>query len=183
MLLIVACVQSETNARFDEVSVDRKDVSFKKAFMMTMTRDSLRPCIQEMLNNQYLAVLATHTGSSPYTSLVGFVASQDLREIYFATFINTHKYHNISKCSQVSLLIDSRTNRGDDFKDSSALTIIGDAETVPHVQRNKIISLYLDKFSHLRDFIDDPQCALVRITVAKYILVQRFQEVFELIMK
>ena len=150
---------------------------------MTMTQNSLRQCIKAMLNNQYLAVLATHTGSSPYTSLVGFMASQDLKEIYFATFINTRKYHNINKHPQVSLLIDSRTNRRDDFKNSSALTIIGDTETVPHVQRDKIISLYLDKFSHLRDFIDDPQCALMRITVAKYILVQRFQEVFELIMK
>lgn len=150
---------------------------------MTMTQDSLKECIKRILNNQNLAVLATHTGSSPYTSLVGFMASQDLKEIYFATFINTRKYHNITQHSQVSLLVDSRTNRGDDFKNSSALTILGDAETVPHEQRNKIVSLYLDKFSHLQDFIDDPQCALVRIMVAKYILVQRFQEVFELIIK
>lgn len=150
---------------------------------MTMTQDSLKESIKRILNNQHLAVLATHTGSSPYTSLVGFMASQDLKEIYFATFINTRKYHNITQHSQVSLLVDSRTNRGDDFKDSSALTILGDAVTVSHEQRNKIVSLYLDKFSHLQDFVDDPQCALVRISVAKYILVQRFQEVFELIIK
>ena len=150
---------------------------------MTMTQDSLRQSIKEILNNQYLAVLATHTGSSPYTSLVSFMASQDLKEIYFATFINTRKYHNITKNSEVSLLVDSRANRKDDFKDSSALTILGNAETVTHVQRDKVISLYLNKFSHLQDFVGDPQCALVRITVVRYILVQRFQEVFELIME
>ena len=150
---------------------------------MTTTPDSLRDAIKEMLNSQSLAVLATTTGSSPYTSLVGFMASQDLKEIYFATFINTRKYQNISKHSQVSLLIDSRTNRVDDFKNSSALTILGDAETVLKGQRDTLLSLYLDKFSHLQDFISDPQCALVRITVAKYIVVQRFQEVFELIVQ
>lgn len=150
---------------------------------MTTTQDSLRSSIKEILNSQSLAVLATNTGSSPYTSLVGFMPSQDLKEIYFATFINTHKYYNISKHSQVSLLIDSRTNRADDFNNSSALTILGDAATVPHGQRDTLLSLYLDKFSHLQDFIGDPQCALVRITVAKYILVQRFQEVFELIVQ
>jgi general stress protein 26 len=146
---------------------------------MTTTPDSLRHSIKEILNSQSLAVLATTTGSSPYTSLVGFMASQDLKEIYFATFINTRKYQNISKHSRVSLLIDSRTNRADDFKNSSALTILGDAATVLQEQRDTLLSLYLDKFSHLQDFISDPRCALVRITVTKYIVVQRFQEVFE----
>jgi hypothetical protein len=151
---------------------------------MNTTHNSLKHSIQEILNNQYLSVLATNTGSSPYTSLVGFMASQDLKEIFFATFINTRKYHNITKHSQVSLLIDSRTNRsGEDFKNSSALTILGDAESLPQVRRDALLPLYLDKFSHLQDFISDPQCALVKITVTKYILVQRFQEVFELTMK
>ena len=150
---------------------------------MTTTRDSLRHSIKEILNSQSLAVLATHTGSSPYTSLVGFMASQDLKEIYFATFVTTRKYHNISKDSRVSLLIDSRTNQVEDFKNSSALTILGDAETVLQGQRDTLLSLYLDKFSHLQDFINDPQCALVRITVTKYIVVQRFQEVFEFIVQ
>ena len=147
---------------------------------MTMTQDSLRQCVKQILTSQFLGVLATNMGSSPYTSLVGFMASHDLKEIYFATFINTRKYENLSKHSQVSLLIDSRTNRGDDFKDSSALTILGNAETVSQVERDEISALYLDKFSHLHDFIGNPQCAFVKITVAKYILVQRFQEVFEL---
>lgn len=151
--------------------------------MMTMTQDALRQCIIKILNDQNLAVLATHTGRCPYTSLVGFLASQDLKEIYFATFMNTRKYHNLSSHPQVSLLIDSRTNRTDDFRDSSALTILGEAETLPQVQRDKMIGLYLERYSHLEDFIRDPQCALVTIRVTKYILVQRFQEVFELTMK
>ena len=71
---------------------------------------------------------------------------------------------------------------GEDFKNSSALTILGNAETVPLVQQDEILSLYLDKFCHLQDFTSDPQCSLLRINVEKYILVQRFQEVFELIM-
>ena len=151
---------------------------------MTTNHNSLKHSIQKILNNQYLAVLATNTGNAPYTSLIGFMASQDLKKIYFATFSNTRKYHNITKHSQVSLLIDSRTNRGgEDFKNSSAITILGDAQTVPSVQQNDIVSLYLDKFCHLQDFISDPQCALIRITVDRYILVQRFQEVFELTMK
>ncbi len=151
---------------------------------MTVNQNSIKNSIQEILTSQYLAVLATSTGTAPYTSLIGFMASQDLKQIYFATFTNTRKYHNITKHSQVSLLIDSRTNRGgEDFKNSSALTILGNAETVPQVQQDEILSLYLEKFCHLQDFTRDPQCALVRINVEKYILVQRFQEVFELTIK
>lgn len=151
---------------------------------MTVNQNSIKNSIREILTSQYLAVLATSTGTAPYTSLIGFMASQDLKQIYFATFTNTRKYHNITKHSQVSLLIDSRTNRGgEDFKNSSALTILGNAETVPQVQQDEILSLYLEKFCHLQDFTRDPQCALVRINVEKYILVQRFQEVFELTIK
>lgn len=151
---------------------------------MTVNQNSTRNSIQEILTSQYLAVLATNTGTTPYTSLIGFMASKDLKEIYFATFINTRKYNNITKHSQVSLLIDSRTNRGgEDFKNSSALTILGNAETVPQGQQDEILPLYLDKFCYLQDFTRDPQCALVRINVEKYILVERFQEVFELIMQ
>ena len=150
---------------------------------MTVKETPLKNSIQEILTSQYLAVLATSTGTAPYTSLIGFMASKNLKEIYFATFTNTRKYDNITKHSQVSLLIDSRTNGGgEDFKNSSALTILGNAETVPHLQQDQILSLYLEKFCHLQDFTSDPQCAFVRIHVEKYILVQRFQEVFELIM-
>jgi general stress protein 26 len=151
---------------------------------MTTNSSSLKESIQTILSSQYLAVLATNTGTAPYTSLIGFMASTDLKQIYFATLTSTRKYNNITKHSQVSLLIDSRTNRGgEDFKNSSALTILGNAETVPQVQQAEILSLYLDKFCHLQDFTSDPQCALVRINVEKYILVQRFQEVFELTIK
>ena len=150
---------------------------------MRVNQNSIKHSIQKILTSQYLAVLATNTGTTPYTSLIGFMASKDLKQIYFATFTNTRKYDNITKHSQVSLLIDSRTNReGEDFKNSSALTILGNAETVPQVQQDEILSLYLDKFCYLQDFISDPQCTLLRIKVEKYILVQRFQEVFELIM-
>lgn len=150
---------------------------------MAVSQDSLRKSIHELLKGQYLAVLATNTGSSPYTSLVGFVAGKELKEIFFATFTNTHKYQNIIGHPDVSLLIDSRTNRADDFKESSAVTVLGKADMVLEEQRDTIVSLYLERFSHLRDFVNDPQCALVQIAVSRYILVQRFQEVFELIMQ
>lgn len=147
---------------------------------MPMTRTALRQRIAEMLKSQYLAVLATSAEQSPYTSLVGYMASQDMREIYFATFTSTRKYSNICKHAQVSLLIDSRTNRGDDFQSSSALTVLGEAETVSGAKRDELASRYLHKFSHLGDFIGDPRCALVRVIVARYLLVESFQEVFEL---
>jgi hypothetical protein len=42
------------------------------------------------------------------------------------------------------------------------------------------MSLYLQKHPNLREFISDPNCALMEIKVDKYMLVSRFQEVMEL---
>ena len=148
---------------------------------MALRNDNLKAAIKELLNRQSLAVLATNAGSSPYTSLVGFLVSQDLKEIYFATLTNTHKYHNIIQNRQISLLIDSRTNKDNDFQDASAITILGSAAAISGTKLPMIKSVYLNKFSYLRDFINNSQCAVVRVAVSKYILVQNFKEAYEII--
>lgn len=143
-----------------------------------MNPSKIKLKVKELLAEEQLGVLATaDRAGAPYTSLVGFLPGTDIREIYFATFKSTRKYANIEQNPRVSLLIDSRKNRPEDFKDSAAVTVLGKAASS---SSRRCRDLYIARFPHLEDFILDPQSELLKITVSMYILAQRFQEVFTL---
>lgn len=144
-----------------------------------INQDQLFSAIKELLISQHFAVLATQADEYPYCSLVGYAHSEDIKEILFSTIRNTRKYGNLKKNAQVSLLIDNQTNKVNDFKEAQALTVLGKAEELADATKQKFLSLYLQKHPYLEDFVTAPNCALIKIKVAKYILVQNFQNVYE----
>lgn len=144
--------------------------------------DSPQQQIRELLETQSLGVLATSAAGHPYTTLVGFAASEDLREIYFATHRATRKYSNLRRDNRVTLLIDNRSNRTEDFRLAAAVTAIGTAKEVDAEMKTELKHQILSKHPMLREFISSPSCALCRITVHSYSLVRRFQDVVELVL-
>ncbi|MBU0570699.1 MAG: pyridoxamine 5'-phosphate oxidase family protein [Candidatus Omnitrophica bacterium] len=136
--------------------------------------------LKAVLSNQKLGVLATTGEIYPYTSLVGFAVSEDLKNIIFATIKDTRKYQNCKKHPNVSVLVNSAANSKDDFKDATAVTALGESEDLIGEERKKYKSIYLGKFPFLEDFIENPNCVLVSINVERYIVVTRFQEVKEI---
>jgi uncharacterized protein YhbP (UPF0306 family) len=150
---------------------------------MNREASRIRNDIRNLLRSQALAVLATAGRRSPYCTLVGFAFTTNLRTLVFATVRDTRKFKNIEADGAVSLLIDSRTNSIGDFKNAAALTVLGTAAEVTGAKRGPYRRLYLKRHPHLRDFIDSPNTALVAVTVERYIIVQRFQEVREIDMR
>ena len=142
--------------------------------------DQLRQLISNLLKQQHLGVLATSAVGHPYTTLVGFAATEKLDELLFATHRSTRKYSYLQKDERVSLLIDNRSNRAEDFREAAALTAIGTAREVPVEQHEELTRLFLGRHPHLAEFVQSPGCALCRIKVQRYSLVQRFQDVLEL---
>lgn len=148
-----------------------------------MVQDAhVRESLKELFRSQSLAVLATSLCEAPgtYTSLVGFAATDDLRHIVFATERGTRKHRNIEACPDVSLLMDSRTNRQQDFQEAVAVTVVGRATDTSGAERDALQKLYLAKHPHLADFVSAPSCALLRVDVACYYHVRQFQKVTEL---
>ncbi len=145
--------------------------------------NQFRVHIRELFRNQNLGVLSTRGKEYPYSSLIGFVASDDLDYIIFATLRSTRKYANIQNYSKVSVLVDSRSNMIDDFRDAAALTILGKVFETKGKERKKLAQQYLKKHPFLNDFIDDPNCAILKLMVENYILVSNFQQVLELKIK
>jgi hypothetical protein len=140
----------------------------------------IREGIARLLASQRFAVLSTAGSVYPYGTLIAYAATGDLRAILFATMRKTRKHRNMERDPRVSLLIDSRPRRPDDIKDAEALTALGTAKEVHGKSLERFTQLYLERHPYLADFIGDPHTALMRISVRRYILVRRFQEVFEL---
>ena len=83
--------------------------------------------ILELLASQRLAVLSTQTQGQPYSNLVAFAVTPDLKYLLFATTRATRKFANLLADSRVSLLLDNRTNEEADFAEAAALTVLGQA--------------------------------------------------------
>ena len=136
--------------------------------------------IRALFKAQKLAVLSTQNSGQPYASLVAFVASEDLRHLYFATARTTRKYHNLDLDPRVAMLMDSRSNLQSDIHEAVAVTAVGTATEVPEQVKDQAVGLYLSKLPYLQDFIRAESCALIRVAVKTYYLVSRFQQVMEL---
>lgn len=136
--------------------------------------------LRTLLTTQRLAVVATEMQGSPYTSLVAFVASEDLRRIVFFTTRATQKYRNLSTNPAVSVLIDSRTDTVEDFATGSAVTVIGNAAKIPRNAAGPIIERFLQKHPHLETFVKSPSTAVCSVEVNTYYLVTHFQHVIEM---
>ncbi|MGA1795085.1 MAG: pyridoxamine 5'-phosphate oxidase family protein [bacterium] len=147
---------------------------------MSADTEQLVTRIQSLFQSQGLGVLATRGKEYPYCTLVGFAGTEDLRHILFATLRNTRKYANIRAYPMISILIDSRSNRAEDFKDAVALTVLGNAREAEGEERERLSGLYLERHPLLREFLRDPDCALMVLEVERYILVTRFQQVMEM---
>jgi len=135
-------------------------------------KQQIKKILSGLFTSQKLAVLATHQKGQPYGSLVAFAAASDLKNLVFATTRATRKFSNLKTDPQVSLVLDNRSNRVVDFRKAVAATALGK-------EREKLAAMYLAKHPHLKDFVNSPTCALVRVRVEVYYVVWRFQNVFE----
>lgn len=136
--------------------------------------------LRELLEGQLLGVLGTQHDGGPYTSLVGFAATPDLRQLLFATGRSTRKIANLQGDARASMLVDNRTNRSRDFTDSAAATAVGVVEEIADEERAELEELFLAKHPQLESFLSSPSCAFLRLRVSVYMVVTRFQQVMEL---
>jgi len=125
--------------------------------------------LKEVVDTQYFAVLNTVGEGQPYSNLVAFAITEDLKSLFFITERNTRKYRNIKANNSISLLIDNRTNRPSDISQAVAITVIGKA--VEELNDNgKLRAIFLKKHPQLQQFIDNPNSALVLVTVSEYVI-------------
>jgi heme iron utilization protein len=143
-------------------------------------KEKLLEQLKTFFESQPLAVLATQKGIAPYVSLVAFASNEKLTYLLFSTTKATRKYSNLLENPAVSLLIDNRKNKIEDFRDAMAVTAIGKAEHPEDFERTIMENIYLMKHPHLLDFLHSPTTVFLKIRIEKYIVVTRFQHVVEI---
>jgi uncharacterized pyridoxamine 5'-phosphate oxidase family protein len=145
------------------------------------TRDGsvpVRDRLRVFNKNQYFGVLATNDNGQPYTSLISFVITPDLKRVIFATPKDTRKYKNILNTKEVAILIDNRSNTRKNLMATEAITIIGAAW---HIRRGKtrdeLAAIYLKKHPDLEEFMQSDTTALIVVEATRCIHVGKFQTI------
>ena len=125
--------------------------------------------LREVVGTQYFAVLNTLGHGLPYSNLVSFAATDDLRSLVFVTGRNTRKYGNIQDNHNISLLIDNRTNKPSDTSQAIAITVISTArEEIDN--KSFFQAIFLARHPQLRHFVEAPDSAIMLVTVREYIV-------------
>lgn len=146
---------------------------------MTTSEQEVQEKIHALLSSQRLAVLSTQREGQPYSSLMAFAFTADLKNIVIATGKSTRKHQNIVQECRVSLLVDTRSNSDDDFSTAMALTVLGKVQRIEEEEQPAYEKLYLSRHPSLESFLASPSTALLRVSVSHYLLVSRFQSVME----
>ncbi len=137
---------------------------------------ALRQQVKRLCASQRLCVLATQYDGQPYSNLVAFAETDELRSLIFVTSRNTRKYANSISNRKVAMMIDSRKNRTADLKTALAVTVIGTVEEVSGSKRDGLADTYVSRHPHLAEFVNGPDKALMKVTVTDYIIA-RFDRV------
>lgn len=136
--------------------------------------------LKSLFVGQKLAALATEIDGHPFLNLVAFACSEDMKSLLFATYRETRKFRNISTNSNIAVLIDNRSNEEADFHKATAVTVMGSASVVAETELPVMKRTYLEKHPNLAEFLEAPECALVKVNVEKYVVVPEFSVVVEL---
>jgi hypothetical protein len=148
-----------------------------------MRNDEFLDQVGELLESQRVGVLATHYRNTPHQSLIAFIHSENLRDLFFVTPRYTRKVEAMASDPRVALIVDNRQNVESDFDACIAVTAKGTVEELPRQPRPPFLSRYLRKHPYLEEFVVSPSCCYYRIQVKSYTLVSSFQRVEELILE
>ncbi len=136
--------------------------------------------IRQLFDSQDLAVLSTQKEGQPYASIVAVTVTPDLENIIFLTPNTTRKYDNLVASPRVALLINNSQNQVRDITNATSVTATGTAFPMTGEEEKEALALYLNRHPHMETFAISPTTAVVRVAVAKYIMVTHFQTVVEI---
>lgn len=154
-----------------------KDSEFIKV-KSKMNANEILHKIKNIFQLQLYGVLATSYRNQPYTYLLAYVASKDMKYIYVATDKTTHKFQNINQNDRVAFFIDTRSNDTFDVNNAYALTTICKAEQINKKETSEVEKLYLSRHPQLETFLSSINVEFLRLTILSFSFVEHFQNVY-----
>lgn len=142
--------------------------------------ETIQSEIKNILLSESFAVLSTQGDGQPFSSLITYACSEDFKKIIFATPLATRKFDLISKCSKVSIMVDTRSSNPESINDINAITVTGNALIAEDNQEKALyLSLLIKSHPYLESFVKAPTTGIIAVNVDKYFYVRKFQEVIE----
>jgi nitroimidazol reductase NimA-like FMN-containing flavoprotein (pyridoxamine 5'-phosphate oxidase superfamily) len=136
--------------------------------------------IHALVAGELFAVLCTQGEGQPYGSVVAFAFDDDWRSFLFATSRATRKFHLLSQCDRVALVVDNRGKFPGDLMKVEAVTITGKAQEIESGSKfDEWARLLTTRHPYLKSFVESPSTALLRIEAIRFLYVTRFQEVHQ----
>ncbi len=136
-----------------------------------MDHQEIRELIESLFSSQPFGVLATCSGEEPHTSLMAFVAGEELSSLVFVTDRHTQKYSNLTSNPRTAFLIDNRPDHSGHTQRACAVSALGEAHEIEGPDRERWMERYARRHPHLEDFARSPSSALMRLDVQRYSVV------------
>lgn len=115
-------------------------------------------------------VLGTTSGTRPHCSLMAYIFDQEQEEVYMLARTTSKKYQNIQQVPYVSLLFDTRElMECNDNGKVEAFTVVGESLPVYEEDAPTIRQRLVAADQRLAKLAQDPDCAVLRVKVKKYI--------------
>jgi uncharacterized pyridoxamine 5'-phosphate oxidase family protein len=133
--------------------------------------------IEEALQAQRFAILATESSGQPHASLIAITPVGGIAQLILATYRNSQKYRNLIQNRNVALFIDCRESRTPSIQDGFVLTARGNAVEIRDERRNSSLRLHLQRHPDLDSFLHSSDCAIICLSVEAYQLVVGIDDV------
>lgn len=133
--------------------------------------------IEEALQSNQLAVLATVGDDQPHASLIAFTPFEDFRQLIFATYRNTRKFQNMLHNNKVAVLIEGKNEDKSGIQNGFVITAYGRTEEISLDANNLALNTLLYKHPDLLSFTEEEDCVLISVKVEKYQVVQGIDNV------
>lgn len=129
--------------------------------------------MKELLKTRDMCVLATCSDNKPHCSLMGYITDEPIERVYLVTLKSTRKYRNLMQNSQVSLLVDTRSEHGGLRENIQALTVSGTCAPVDEGEhKDAVFRRFSRAHPHLSGLLNDPDMVLLCLRIESFLLLQ-----------
>jgi len=138
---------------------------------------SLKEYIERAIQGSHFAVLATEGDGQPHASLIAITPVEGFRQLIFATYRSTNKYHNLLHNRKVAVLIEIGDPGSSEPDKGFVLTAFGSAIEIDSAENEADLNAHLKRHPDLEMFLRSKDCALIRVTLVKFQLVHGIDDV------
>ena len=147
--------------------------------VVIMQRADLYNEIKGILSTQVQCVLATVDDRQPCLHLMAYGFSENLSEIYLASYADTRKVRNMLIQPEVSLLWDNRTGNHQDHVEGFALNASGEATMLEGEHYKLVSKLLRDRNPTLEILLGNDKTAVFSVDVSSYVFAKGYTAVYE----